>query len=74
MTVVAETTQFPGSSNLASASYEPDTQKLVLQFQSGDVYRYLNVPASVYTGLQRAGSPGSYFYRHIRDRYAYQQD
>lgn len=69
MTVVAETTEFPGSSNLAEASYDPATQELVITFQTGRAWRYLNVPAEVYVGLQRSGSAGQYFHRHIRDRY-----
>ena len=73
MTVVAETVEFPGSSNLASASYDPDVENLTVTFQSGDVYTYYNVPASVYRGLTLASSAGSYFYRSIRQRYAYER-
>lgn len=72
MTVVAETTTFPGSSNLAAASYDPSSMYLDITFQDGQTYRYMSVPAEIYTGLQRAGSAGSYFYRHIRERYAYE--
>lgn len=73
MTVVAETTTFPGSSNLASASYDPEVENLTIEFQSGAIYVYYNVPAATYRGLQNAGSAGSYFYRQIRGRYAYDQ-
>lgn len=72
MTVVAETTEFPGSSNLASATYDPDVENLVIEFADGSVYTYFNVPTSVYRGLQTAGSAGQYFYRNIRQRYAYE--
>ena len=73
MTTVAETTEFPGSSNLSSASYDPDTDTLTIEFQSGSSYQYLNVPPSIYRGLQSAPSAGSYFYRQIKGRFAYEQ-
>jgi hypothetical protein len=72
VTMVAETCQFPSSSNLASASYEPDVEDLTIEFQSGDSYVYRNVPVSVYRGLCQASSAGSYFHRQIKGRYMYE--
>lgn len=74
MPAVAETTQFPGSSNLSEGTYDPRAQELLLTFRNGDVYRYRNVPVETYAGLQRSGSAGAYFHRHIRDRFAYTQE
>lgn len=71
MSAVAETTEFPGSSNLESASFDPETDTLKIVFRSGETYEYFNVPPSVYRGLQSATSAGSYFHRAIRQRYAY---
>lgn len=73
MTTVVETVQFPGSSNLSSATYDPDVENLTVEFQSGDSYTYFNVPAAVYRGLTLAGSAGAYFHRQIRNRFAYEQ-
>lgn len=73
MTVVAETTQF-ASSNLSEASYDPDTQELRITFNDGRTYSYSSVPASIYTGLQRAPSAGSYFHRQIKGRFAYEEE
>jgi hypothetical protein len=73
VTTVPETIEFPRSSNLASATYDPDVENLVITFQSGESYTYFNVPASVYRGLTLAGSAGTYFHRSIRSRYAYEQ-
>ncbi len=73
MTVVTETTNFPGSSDLVSATYDPEVEDLTIEFVSGDSYVYRNVPVSVYKGLQNAGSAGQYFYRQIRKRYSYEQ-
>lgn len=72
--VAAETTQFPGSSNLAAATYDPDLENLQIEFVSGDRYTYFNVPRSVYMGMQHAASAGQYFHRHIRGRYGFTQD
>lgn len=73
MTTVAETVQFPGSSNLASATYDPDVENLTVEFQDGRSYVYYNVPASVYRGLTLAGSAGAFFHRNVRQRYAYEE-
>lgn len=70
--VVAETTEFPGSSNIASASYDPDTQILTIEFRGGDTYEYTSVPPSTYEGLQRAPSPGRYWNFH-KESYNYEQ-
>lgn len=73
MTVVAETFVFRNSSNLSEASYDPDVENLDITFQSGDTYTYFNVPAQTYRSLTLAGSPGEFFYRHIRSRFAYEK-
>lgn len=46
---------------------------LEIEFHSGGVYQYFNVPESVYVGLLHAASKGSYFHEQIRDRYRYQR-
>ena len=73
MTFVAETTEFPRSSNLAGASFDPETDTLTIEFRSGARYDYFNVPASTYRALQGAVSAGEYFARHIRGRFAYEE-
>ena len=72
-TTVKETFVPPRSSNIAAATYDPQTQELEIEFHSGDVYTYANVPQGVYSGLTASSSVGSYFYRHIRGNYAYEQ-
>jgi hypothetical protein len=71
--VGVETTRFAGSSNLDSATYDPDVENLTITFSSGDEYTYFNVPPAVYRGLQSASSAGQYFHRFIRSRYNYEQ-
>lgn len=72
--MVAETTLTPSSSNIASFGYDPQSAELTIEFRDGDTYRYSNVPVTVYEGLQRSPSVGKFFYRHVKDVYAYTQD
>lgn len=74
MTVVVETLEFPGSSNLASATYDPEVENLKIEFIDGSVYTYFNVPNQVYRSLGLAGSAGSFFHRHIKGRYSYERE
>jgi hypothetical protein len=60
------------SSNLSTATYDPDSQTLTIEFNDGSSYDYFNVPQSLYRGLTLAVSAGKYFHAHIRDRFAYQ--
>jgi len=59
------------SSNLASVGYDSETQTLRIEFGSGGVYEYHNVPEAEYQGLMSASSKGSYFHQNIKDRYSY---
>lgn len=73
MTAVVETVDFPGSSNLESATYDPDVENLNVTFRSGRTYQYFNVPAATYRGLTLAGSAGEFFNRQIKNRFAYEE-
>jgi hypothetical protein len=57
------------SSNLRSVGYDPDSRTQEIEFQTGRVWRYSNVPRSVYSALLAADSKGSYFNSCIRDAY-----
>lgn len=54
------------SSNLASVGYDPETNLLEIEFLSGSIYRYYNVPESKYHGLMSAPSKGQYFDDYIK--------
>lgn len=62
-----------GSSNLDTAEYDTDTETLTINFYSGSSYEYYNVPQGVWSGLQAAGSAGSYFHRVVKPRFSYTQ-
>ena len=61
------------SSNLRSVGYDSTSQVLEIEFHSGGIYQYLNVPSNVHSSLLTAGSKGSYFQTFIKDRYAYRK-
>jgi len=46
---------------------------LEIEFHSGGVYQYFDVPNSVCDALMSASSHGSYFHRNIKDKYQYQK-
>lgn len=54
---------------MRSVGYDHTQQILEVEFTSGAVYQYLEVPAAVFDGLMRAESKGRYFNQGIRDEY-----
>ena len=58
------------SSSLRSVGYDAERHLLEIEFSHGGVYRYENVPPSVWLRLKQAPSKGTYFHDHIRDTYA----
>ena len=59
------------SSMLLSAGYDPDNEIMELEFISGEVYQYLNVPVIHFTGFMNAVSHGEYFNQFIKDQYSF---
>ncbi|MQB43194.1 KTSC domain-containing protein [Rhizobium sp. ICMP 5592] len=63
--------QAVSSSNIASVGYNSRSQTLEIEFHSGGLYEYYDVPESVYDDLMAAGSHGTYFHEHIKDKYRF---
>jgi len=62
------------SSNINSIGYDPQSGTLEVEFTSGDVYQYFNVPEHLYNGLLQAASPGQFLNINIiRYGYRYQK-
>ncbi len=53
-----------GSTTIASASYDTETNELRIEFQHGGAYSYDRVPRGVWDGLKTASSPGSYWHKN----------
>jgi len=56
---------------MKSVGYESTGKILEIEFRSGAVYQYLEVPKKVHEELRRAGSKGQYFNGEIRDEYVF---
>ena len=60
------------SSVLAATEYFPELQALDIVFNSGEAYRYLKVPMSLYQDLLEADSKGIFFNAHVRNQFSFQ--
>ena len=54
---------------IRTVGYDPEARELEIEFQSGQVYIYEQVPQSVYDWLLRAPNKGVYVTRQISGRY-----
>jgi hypothetical protein len=57
------------STALASVGYSKRLHALEIEFRNGAIYRYLEVPASVYRSLRNASSKARYYDENIRHKY-----
>jgi hypothetical protein len=57
------------SSNLKSVGYDATSKTLEVEFNSGGIYQYSNVPKDIYMGLMRASSHGIFFARYVKDHF-----
>lgn len=62
------------SSNLASVGYDADDQLLEIQFHSGGIYQYINVPPAIHDALLAAPSKGHFFHTDIKFNYAWRRE
>ena len=61
------------SSNIRSIGYDAQSTVLEVEFTSGDVYQYFNVPEHLHHGLMSASSKGQFLNDNIRYGYRYQK-
>lgn len=62
------------SSVLAEVGYDVVSGTLEVEFTSGDVYRYFEIPERVYRRLMLAESHGSFFNAFIKDKYRFSRN
>jgi hypothetical protein len=60
------------SEALSSVGYDPARRVLEVEFTSGRVYQYFEVPQREVQRLLDAPSQGAYFTDRVRDRYRYE--
>ena len=59
------------SSNIVSVGYDPRSETLEVEFTSGSVYQYYNLPQSVYDAFLAAPSAGQFFAYQIKNAFPY---
>ncbi|MFX0181476.1 MAG: KTSC domain-containing protein [Candidatus Hodarchaeota archaeon] len=57
------------SSKISMIGYDPKSKTLEIEFRSGRIYQFLNVPKSEHKSLMSASSHKSYFDKNIKNHY-----
>ncbi|HVU02751.1 MAG TPA: KTSC domain-containing protein [Polyangiaceae bacterium] len=57
---------------MSSAGYDVETRVLEIEFSSGRVYRFADVPSSVWEWLVRVPNKGAYVARNLTGKYAFE--
>ncbi len=61
------------STNIRSIGYDSATAMLEVEFTSGDIYQYFNIPEALYKQFLSAPSKGQFLNDYIRFSYRYQK-
>jgi aspartokinase-like uncharacterized kinase len=61
------------SSNLKKTEYDTETKKMLVEFNSGAKYEYIEVPHQVYTQFRLSESQGKFFNSKISKTYKYRK-
>ncbi len=59
------------SSNIVSFGYDASSETLEIEFMTGAIYQYYNVPQPIYDALLAAPSAGKFFAYQIRNAFPY---
>jgi len=65
--------EYVESSVMTSYGYDSSISTLEIEFRSGDVWQYFEVPESVYYEMKSASSYGKFFQANIKGQYAEKQ-
>lgn len=60
-----------GSSNVASIGYDKSSETLEVEFLSGIIYQYYNVPENINEQLMLSLSKGQFINAYIRNAYPF---
>ena len=61
------------SSSIASIGYSPRSRTLDVEFRTGAIYRYEQVPSQLAREFLAAESKGRYFARRVRGKFPFKQ-
>jgi len=59
------------SSVVRHFSYNAGKQRLLIEYVSGNVYEYFEVPERVYENMKKAGSKGAFLNNEIKGKYEF---
>jgi len=59
------------SANISAVGYDAKKNKLVVEFTSGTIYEYQDVPVRMYHRLLLAPSKGKFFNQNIKQAFKY---
>lgn len=62
-----------GSQNIKGIDYDENSKEMTIQFTSGGLYSYQNVPKSIYGKFLKAKSKGSFFADYVKNVYEYER-
>jgi hypothetical protein len=57
------------SSNIITIGYNADSKILEVEFRTGKVYQYEDVPEDIYQELMAASSKGQFFHDNVMNQY-----
>ncbi|HEV7453762.1 MAG TPA: KTSC domain-containing protein [Candidatus Saccharimonadales bacterium] len=57
------------STNIITVGYDADSKTLEVEFQSGKIYQYSDVPEDIYQELMAASSKGQFFHDNVMNQY-----
>lgn len=61
------------SAVIKSYHYDADSETLEIQYHSGKIYDYLNVPETVFKEMRSTMVKGIWFNRNIKGRYPFKE-
>ena len=61
------------SSNIKSANYNTDSEKLTITFNTGSIYEYAKVPWNKFTKFRLSESQGKFFNEQIAKLHKYKK-
>lgn len=59
------------STNVAEVGFDANSRILEVQFKTGAVYQYFDVPQQIYDELRRASSIGGFINSNVKGHYRY---
>ncbi|MBB6107804.1 KTSC domain-containing protein [Mucilaginibacter lappiensis] len=61
------------SAVIAAYEYDKLSETLTIQYHSGKIYNYLNVPEKVFREMRSTMVKGIWFNRHIKGKYPFEE-